>query len=433
MHEPPEPGSVTLLPAAVSGGFTLSDELILISDEEVFGFQRKRRPRRTAKSIRSDLLATLELGQYVVHADHGIAKFGGLIRREVDGVEREYLELQYLESDRILVPTDQLESVSRYIGPSESPPRLTRLGSQEWTSATRRVKRAVAEMAHDLLDLYAKRELAQGTAFEPDNAWQMEMEAAFEFVETTDQLEAIREVKADMESSKPMDRLICGDVGYGKTEVAVRAAFKAVMSGKQVAILVPTTVLAEQHGGTFRERISSSFPVRVEVLSRFRTDAEQGAIVDGIKSGEVDIVIGTHRVIQKDIKFKDLGLIIIDEEQRFGVEHKERLKMMREQVDVLSLSATPIPRTLQMSLTGIRDLSSVMSPPEERLPVKTYVTGWDDEIVHEAIDRELQRGGQVYFVHNRVHNMARAVANLQEIRPRRGYCGRPRTDARESA
>jgi transcription-repair coupling factor (superfamily II helicase) len=417
LEEPPEAGTVTLLPAAVSGGFMMSDDLILVTDEEVFGFQRRRRPRRTAKGIRADLLATLELGQYVVHADHGIAKFGGLTRREVEGVEREYLELQYLEGDRILVPTDQLESVSRYIGPSDGAPRLTRLGSQEWTHATRRVKRAVAEMAQDLLELYAKRELARGTAFPADNAWQMEMEAAFEFVETPDQLEAIREVKADMESEKPMDRLICGDVGYGKTEVAVRAAFKAVMSGKQAAILVPTTVLAEQHGETFRERISASFPVEIAVLSRFRSDAEQKGIVERIKSGDVDIAIGTHRLIQKDVEFKDLGLIIIDEEQRFGVEHKERLKRMREEVDVLSLSATPIPRTLQMSLTGIRDLSSVMSPPEERLPVKTYVTGWDDEIVHEAIDREIQRGGQVYFVHNRVHNMQRIVARLQELVP----------------
>ncbi|MGE3076296.1 MAG: transcription-repair coupling factor [Dehalococcoidia bacterium] len=416
MAEPPASGEIQLLPAALAGGFTLDEALTVISDSEVFGFRKRRRPSRNRTAIRADLVSTLEIGDYLVHADHGIARYNGLIRRSVDGVEREYLELQYAERDRLYVPADQLESVSRYVGPTDHPPSLTKLGSQEWVRAKRRVKQAVVELAQELLELYAKREMARGHAFAPDNAWQMEMEAAFPFVETQDQLDAIAEVKSDMENVKPMDRLICGDVGYGKTEVAVRAAFKAVTDGKQVAVLVPTTVLAEQHGATFRERVAG-FPVRVEVLSRFRTDQQQREIVAGIASGEVDIAIGTHRLVQKDVEFKDLGLVVIDEEQRFGVSHKERLKQMRAEVDSLVLSATPIPRTLQMSLVGIRDMSTVMTPPEERQPIRTYVLQWDDELLREAIDREMQRGGQVYFVHNRVHNIERIVTRLRNIVP----------------
>jgi len=416
LDSPPLPGTVTLVPLAVGGGFTLDERVILISDAEVFGFRKRRRPVRTRQGIKADLVSTLETGDYLVHADHGIARYGGLIRRRIDGTEREYLELQYAEGDRLLVPADQLDAVTRYVGPAEHPPSLTRLGSQEWTRAKRRVKQAVLELAQDLLELYAKREVAVGHAFAPDGAWQMEMEAAFPFVETPDQLEAIADVKADMERPRPMDRLICGDVGYGKTEVAIRAAFKAVADGKQVAVLVPTTVLAEQHGNSFRERVAG-FPVRVEVLSRFRSEQQQREIVRGISDGTVDIAIGTHRLLQKDVNFKDLGLVVVDEEQRFGVIHKERLKQMREEVDTLTLSATPIPRTLQMSLTGIRDMSTVMTPPEERLPIRTYVLQWDDEIIHEAIDRELQRGGQTYFVHNRVHNIERIVTRLREIVP----------------
>ncbi|HMO96132.1 MAG TPA: CarD family transcriptional regulator, partial [Tepidiformaceae bacterium] len=412
----PPVGSVTLLPLALSGGFTVGDELSVISDAEVFGFRKRRRPTRQRHGIRSDLVSTLEVGDYLVHADHGIARYGGLIRRSVENVEREYLELQYADNDRLYVPADQLESVSRYVGPTDHPPSLTRLGSQEWVRAKRRVRQAVVELAQELLELYARREVARGHAFPEDTAWQMEMEAAFPFVETNDQLQAISEVKSDMERARPMDRLICGDVGYGKTEVAIRAAFKAVMDGKQVAVLVPTTVLAEQHGATFRERVAG-FPVRVEVLSRFRSADQQRDIVGGIATGEVDIAIGTHRLLQKDVEFKDLGLVIIDEEQRFGVSHKERLKQMRAEVDSLTLSATPIPRTLQMSLVGIRDMSAVMTPPEERQPIRTYVLQWDDEILREAIDRELQRGGQVYFVHNRVHNIERIVTRLRSIVP----------------
>ena len=412
----PAAASITLVHAAASGGFLLGEELALISDEEVFGLRRRRRPQRKRAGVRPSLLTTLHVGDHVVHLDHGIARFGGLTRRSVDGVEREYLELQYAEGDRLYAPTDQLEAVSAYVGPSDRPPALTRLGSQEWARAKRRVRRAVAEIAQDLLELYARRAVAEGTAFEPDGPWQLEMEGAFAFVETADQLQAIAEVKADMESSRPMDRLIAGDVGYGKTEVAVRAAFKAVMAGRQVALLVPTTVLAEQHGETFRER-TAGFPVNVAVLSRFRSAKEQQEIVAGIADGSVDVAIGTHRVLQRDVAFKDLGLVVIDEEQRFGVVHKERFKQMRAEVDILTMSATPIPRTLQMSLAGIRDMSTVMTPPEERLPVRTYVTGWDDEIVREAIMREMERGGQIYFVHNRVQNIERVAARLRDLVP----------------
>lgn len=413
---PPRGGEIAVVPLAVAGGLTLEAQLILISDTEIFGFRKRRRPSRQRTGIRSDLISSIEEGDYLVHADHGIARFGGLVRRSIDGLEREYLELQYAQGDRLYAPVDQLEAVSRYVGPTGHPPSLTRLGSGEWSRARRKVRQAVVEMAQDLLELYAKREVAQGFAFPPDNAWQMEMEAAFPFVETPDQLEAIHAVKGDMERSRPMDRLICGDVGYGKTEVAIRAAFKAVMAGKQTGVLVPTTVLAEQHGATFRER-TAGFPVRVEVLSRFRSEQEQREIVTATARGEVDILIGTHRLLQKDVEFKDLGLVIIDEEQRFGVAHKERLKEMRAEVDFLTLSATPIPRTLQMSLAGIRDMSTVMTPPEERLPIRTYVMEWDDEIIHEAVDRELQRGGQVYFVHNRVHDIERVVARIRNIIP----------------
>jgi transcription-repair coupling factor (superfamily II helicase) len=412
----PGGGSVTLVPAALSSGIVTAAGTVLLSDAELFGFRKRRRPTRPKHGVRASLVESLEVGAYVVHADHGIARYGGLVRRSVDGIEREYLELQYAEGDRLYVPADQVEALGRYVGPSDHPPSLTRLGTQDWARSKRRVRQAVVEMAHDLLELYARRQLAAGHAFREDTAWQMEMEASFPFVETQDQLAAIAEVKADMERARPMDRLICGDVGFGKTEVAVRAAFKAVVDGKQVAVLVPTTVLAEQHGETFRER-TAGFPVRVEVLSRFRSPEEQRGILRGLAAGEVDIVVGTHRLLQKDVAFRDLGLVVIDEEQRFGVSHKERLRQLRSEVDTLTLSATPIPRTLQMSLVGIRDMSTVMTPPEERQPIRTYVMAWDDEILREAIERELQRGGQVYFVHNRVQNIERVARRVMDLVP----------------
>ncbi len=412
----PEAGTVVVTPATAGGGFLLGEALALVSDEEVFGLRRQRRPQRRRSGVTPGILATLRPGDFVVHIDHGIARFAGLTQRTSEGIEREYLDLEYAEGDRLLVPTDQLEAVSAYVGPSDRPPALTRLGSQEWARTKRRVQREVAEIARELLDLYARRAIAQGDACAADSPWQLEMEGAFPFVETPDQLQAIADVKADMEAPRPMDRLIAGDVGYGKTEVAVRAAFKAVTVGRQVAVLVPTTVLAEQHGQTFRERMSG-FPIEVAVLSRFRSAREQRAIVAGIAGGSVDIAIGTHRLLQRDVAFKDLGLVIIDEEQRFGVAHKERFRQMRAAVDTLTMSATPIPRTLQMSLAGIRDMSMVATPPEERLPVRTYVTGWDDEIVREAIVREIERGGQVYFVHNRVQTIERLALRLRELVP----------------
>jgi transcription-repair coupling factor (superfamily II helicase) len=416
--EPPA-GSVVVVQGSLPGGWLLaveSQEVMLLTDTEVFGFTKQRRapPRRGID--RRAFLAELKAGDFVVHVEHGIARFAGMARKAIEGHEREYLELHYAEGDRLFVPIDQLHRVSRYVGPGEHVPTLTRLGSQEWARAKERVRRAVADLARELLALYAAREVLSGHAFPPDSPWQVELEASFPYVETSDQLLAIRQVKQDMEQPRPMDRLVCGDVGYGKTEVAIRAAFKAVLDGVQVAMLVPTTVLAQQHFQTFSERLAT-FPLRVEMLSRFRSEAEQRRVLADLADGAVDIVIGTHRLIQKDVEFKNLGLAIIDEEQRFGVGHKEHLKQMRREVDVLTLSATPIPRTLYMSLGGIRDMSTMDTPPEERLPIKTYVAEFDERLIREAILRELDRGGQVYFVHNRVQSIDSVARRLREIVP----------------
>ncbi len=416
----PEPlPRLSLVRGSLGEGWRFSDDgsdLSLVTDTEIFGFVKQRRapPRRSLN--RDAFLADLTPGSYLVHIDHGIARFEGLVRMSVDGHEREYLELHYAESDRLFVPTDQLDRVSRYIGPSDRMPHPTRLGSGEWQRAKARVKRAVQVLARELLSLYAAREVLPGHAFPPDTAWQMELEAAFPYIETPDQLAAISAVKQEMQAPRPMDRLICGDVGYGKTEVAIRAAFKAAMDGKQVAVLVPTTVLAQQHYQTFTERLGV-FPVTVDVLSRFRSDAEQKQIVEKLEAGGIDIIIGTHRLLQKDVKLKELGLLVIDEEQRFGVAHKEHLKKMRREVDVLTLSATPIPRTLYMALGDIRDMSTMETPPEDRLPIKTYVSQFDDHLVRESISRELERGGQVYFVHNRVHNIDMIADKVRDTVP----------------
>ncbi len=416
---PAQLGHITLVPGSLPAGWSLADDgvgLDLLTDTEIFGFAKQRRVAPRPGVDRDAFLASLGEGAYVVHVDHGIARFAGLVRLTIDGHEREYLELHYAEGDKLYVPTDQLERVSRYIGPSDRPPHLTRLGTGDWQRTKQRVRRAVQRLARDLLALYAAREVLPGHAFAPDSPWQAELEASFPYVETADQMAAIAAVKRDMESPRPMDRLVCGDVGYGKTEVAIRAAFKAVMDGKQVAVLVPTTVLAQQHYRTFRERLAA-FPVRIEVLSRFRSEAEQKRIVEELAQGTVDIVIGTHRLLQKDVQFRDLGLLVIDEEQRFGVAHKEHLKKMRREVDVLTLSATPIPRTLYMALGGIRDMSTMETPPEQRLPIKTYISEFDERLLREAIMRELERGGQVYFVHNRVHNIELVAQRIREIVP----------------
>jgi transcription-repair coupling factor (superfamily II helicase) len=334
----------------------------------------------------------------------------------VDGIEREYLAVEYAEGDQLFVPVYQADRLTRYIGPDTHPPNPTRLGSPEWRTAKARVKEAVEEVAQDLLELYARRSVVEGHAFAKDAPWQKELEASFPYIETEDQLRVITEVKQDMETNKPMDRLICGDVGYGKTEVALRAAFKAVLDGRQVAILVPTTVLAQQHYHTFRQRLAP-FPVEVEMLSRFRTPQQQKDIIKRLEVGKVDIIIGTHRLLQGDVMFKDLGLLIIDEEQRFGVTHKETLKKMRTEVDVLTMTATPIPRTLYMTLTGVRDISTINTPPEERLPIITHVGPYSPWLVRQAILRELERGGQVFFVHNRVQTIGAMRSHLEKLVP----------------
>ena len=410
LKEIPAPGSITVLQttgAGLSEGHVLSidgHKLVVLSDAEIFGVAKQRRPQRRRSVTRERMLSELSPGDYVVHVEHGVGKFLGTGRTDRDDGEREYLMVEYAQRDKLYVPMDHLDRVTPYIASMDRPPTLTRLGTQEWRRAKERAARSTREMAGELLSLYANRELAEGNTFAPDTPWQAELEDSFPYEETPDQSTTIADVKADMEQSRPMDRLVCGDVGYGKTEIALRAAFKAVMDGKQVAVLVPTTVLAQQHYVTFSERLRA-FPVNVEVLSRFRTLREQRNIVDGLATGKIDICIGTHRLIQKDVVFKDAGLVIVDEEQRFGVAHKERLKQMRREVDVLTLTATPIPRTLHLSLAGVRDMSTIETPPEERLPIKTYVSEFSDELIREAIRRELDRQGQVFFLHNRVYNI----------------------------
>jgi len=433
--KPPPLRSLTIVQGTLAEGWVLLSPLFppkiggderegqqatccLLTDAEIFGWSRPlpRRVRRPRAVTPEAFFADMTPGDYVVHIEHGIGIFHGLVELTLDEVKREYLEVEYEGGDRLYVPVHQADRLSRYVGVSDRPPALHRLGTADWGQVKARAKRAVEDIARELLELYAAREVIPGHAFSPDHPWQAELEASFPYIETEDQLRAIEEIKADMEKPKPMDRLVCGDVGYGKTEVALRAAFKAVMDGKQVAVLVPTTVLAQQHYITFRERLKP-FPVEVEMLSRFRSRREQQEILTRLKAGLIDIVIGTHRLIQKDVVFKDLGLLIIDEEQRFGVTHKEKLKQMRKEVDVLTLTATPIPRTLYMSLTGVRDMSTIDTPPEERLPVKTHVGEYDETLIRKAILRELDRGGQVYFVHNRVQSIHLIARRLQRIVP----------------
>ncbi len=412
----PPPGSITIIRGSVDGGWVLDDRLTLVTDNELFGFVKQPRASKQGGPRRKWLLPQLSAGDYVVHVDHGIALFSGLIRMASRGIDGDYLVLEYAAGDKLYVPSERMDRITRYVGSGDQAPRLSRLRSREWQRTKRKVKESVEEIARELLDLYASRELAPGFAFSADSLWQHEMEASFPYVETPDQVEAIMAVKEDMERARPSDRLICGDVGYGKTEIALRAAFKAVMDNKQVAILVPTTVLAQQHLITFTERLQT-FPVRVEMLSRFCPPEKESEIIQGLASGTVDICIGTHRLLQKDIAFKDLGMVIIDEEQQFGVVQKEKLKQIRQELDTLALSATPIPRTLHMSLSGIRDMSIVETPPEDRLSVKTYVGAYDADLVRQVILRELERNGQVFFVHNRVQSIGIAANRLREAVP----------------
>ena len=412
----PLPGSLTLLQGLVSSGWSLRGDTHLFTDAEIFGFTKQQRLQKKRLVARHKIFAEIQPDDYVVHIEHGIGKFFGFTVIRNNDMDREFLILQYAGGDKLYVPTDQVDRVSRYVGGGEQPPTLSRLGTQEWTHTKEKVKEAVEEVAEDLLDLYASREVVPGFAFSRDTIWQRELEASFPYIETPDQITAQKEIKEDMEKNKPMDRLICGDVGYGKTEVAIRAAFKAVIDGKQVAVLVPTTVLAQQHYATFSERMKA-FPVKIESLSRFRTPKEQDSVVKRLSEGTVDICIGTHRLLQKDVQFKNLGLLIIDEEQRFGVVHKEFLKKMRQEVDVLTLSATPIPRTLHMSLVGVRDMSTMETPPEDRLPVRTYVTEYDERVIRDAVLRELERKGQVFFVHNRVQSIEIMADKLRHLIP----------------
>jgi len=413
-------------PAFVEGSITegwrvsLDDEshAHLISDSEIFGWERPhlRSKPRVAYQTPESTYADLTPGDWVVHVDHGIGRFAGLVRRMLEGIEREFLLVEYENRDQLFVPIHQSDRISKYLGPYGEPPKPSRLGGSEWVQTKQNVRQEVIKVAQDLLELYAKRLTAKGFAFSADQQWQKELETSFPYVETEDQLKAIEDVKKDMQIARPMDRLLCGDVGYGKTEVALRAAFKAVMDDKQVAVLVPTTVLAQQHFETFKQRLSA-FPVSVEMLSRFRTPREQDEIILKLVLGEVDIVIGTHRLLTADVTFKDLGLVIIDEEQRFGVTHKEHFKKLRTEVDVLTLTATPIPRTLYMALTGARDISIINTPPAERLPIITHIGPYSPRIVKQAILREMERGGQVFFVHNRVQTIEAMRSHVQSLVP----------------
>ena len=414
----PEQGEIQIVTGHLLNGFSIDaadgSTVSIMSDAEVFGIQKERRRIRKRPIRKGPALEQLKPGSYVVHIEHGVARFVGT---KVMGSEgQEYLVLEYAEDDKLYVPTDHLDRIQLYHGTADAAPKLTRLGTQEWNKARARAKRATEQLAGELIALYASRQVAAGFAASADTPWQDSLEDSFPYEETPDQLTTIEAVKADMESSSPMDRLVCGDVGYGKTEIALRAAFKAVQSGRQVAILVPTTVLAQQHLETFTDRLEP-FPVVVEMLSRFRSDRQQKDIIGKIADSSVDIVIGTHRLLQKDVRFKDLGLVIIDEEHKFGVSHKERLKQLRTQVDVMTLSATPIPRTLHMSLAGVRDMSTIETPPEERLPIKTYVSEDSDDLVREAILRELDRGGQVFYLHNRVKNIELVANKIQKLVP----------------
>ncbi|MCD6452138.1 MAG: transcription-repair coupling factor [Acidobacteria bacterium] len=411
------PGTIAITKGELVEGIRLPAlNLLILTSREIFPPERKKEVPRKGKSAFSFSLRELRVGDYVVHEEHGVGIFRGLTKMELGGEVAEFIEIEYRGGDKLYIPFDKLHLVHKYSSGEGAPPRIDKLGGSSFAKVKRRVKRAVRDMTRELLNLYAVRKAIKGYAFGPDTPWQREFEDAFPYEETEDQLIAIAEVKRDMEEEKPMDRLLCGDVGYGKTEVAMRAAFKAVMEGKQVAVLVPTTVLAFQHFRTFNERFRA-FPIRIEHLSRFRSRKEQKKIVEALAKGEVDIVIGTHRLLSADVKFRDLGLLIIDEEQRFGVAQKEKIKRMKKKVDVLTMTATPIPRTLNMALAGVRDLSIIETPPRNRLAIQTIVAKFSPELIQEAVERELRRGGQVYFVHNRVETIYSMGEYLSRLLP----------------
>jgi len=412
------PGAVISVPAEISAGFRLREpRLSLYAEEEIFGEERPSAAarRKPSEAFLSDL-RDLKLGDAVVHTDYGIGLFRGLKRVPVEGEEREFMEIEYADQKMLLLPVERFDLVQKYSGAEGVEPVLDRLGGAGWGRRKASVRKAMRDMTEQLLKLYARRSMADGFAFSKDSPWQKEFEDAFEYVETPDQAQAIADVKRDMQSEKPMDRLLCGDVGYGKTEVAMRAAMKAILDGKQVAVLAPTTILADQHFRTFKRRFSA-FPVEIELLSRFRSRQEQKAIVAKVAEGTVDILIATHRMLGKDLAFRDLGLLIVDEEQRFGVAQKERIKEWKASIDVLAMSATPIPRSLHLSLSGLRDLSIIETPPRDRLAIETQVVPSRPEIIREAIEAELERGGQVFYVHNRIESIGRVKQTLEELLP----------------
>ncbi len=409
-------GHVIILPGILNSGFDFpSIKYAVISDREPFGSKsRKKIEKKKGKAI--NVFTDLKAGDFVVHENHGIGQYIGIEKLKIDNTTRDYLHIRYSGNDKLYIPTDQLDMIQKYIGAEDKGPKLNKLGGTEWVKVKAKAKKAIEAMAMDLLKLYAERQQAVGFEFSEDTRWQKEFEDMFQYQETQDQLRCIEEIKKNMEDSRVMDRLLCGDVGYGKTEVALRAIFKCVMDNKQAAILVPTTILAQQHYNTCIQRFAN-FPVNIDVLSRFKTHAEQSRIIQNIKNGNVDIIIGTHRLLQNDVEFRDLGLLIVDEEQRFGVAHKEKIKSLKKNVDVLTLTATPIPRTLHMSLSGIRDISIIEEPPEERYPVQTYVMEYNEEVIKDAIAKEIARGGQVYYLHNRVRSIQKIAAKLKAMLP----------------
>ena len=413
------PGSVQIMQGNLQTGFELSiQKIAVITEEELFNKRVKKSTNRqklsNAERIKS--YSELKIGDYVVHVNHGIGKYLGIETLVINGIHKDYLHIRYQGTDKLYVPVEQIDLVKKYVGSEGKEPKIYKLGGTDWKKVKKKVQSSVQDIADDLIKLYAEREAAVGYAFSPDGDMQREFETSFAYQETDDQLRSIHEIKKDMERPRPMDRLLCGDVGYGKTEVAIRAAFKAIADGKQVAFLVPTTILAQQHYETMRERFQD-YPINIGLLSRFRSKKQQTDTIKGLKAGTIDIVVGTHRLLSKDIVYRDLGLLIIDEEQRFGVTHKEKIKKLKTNVDVLTLTATPIPRTLHMSMLGVRDLSVIETPPENRFPVQTYVMEYNGSLVREAIERELARDGQVYFLYNRVEDIERKAEEISMLVP----------------
>lgn len=410
---------VMVAEGSLSSGFECYDlNLIVIAGDELFApsVKKKRKLSSSFKQGEKVVFADLKIGDYVVHKSHGIGQFVGVNTLKADGIIKDYIKIRYRNDDMLYIPTNDLDSIRKYIGGGEAVPKINKLGSKEWENTKQKVKRNLQEVAKELMELYAKRQKIKGFAFSKDNEWQKQFEDSFPYAETEDQLRCIEETKKDMEQPRPMDRLLCGDVGYGKTEVAIRAAFKAVMDQKQVAYLVPTTVLANQQYESFKQRMED-FAIRVELLNRFRTKKEQDEVIRKLKLGEVDVVIGTHRILSKDVEFKDLGLLIIDEEHRFGVKDKEKIKQYKASIDVLTMTATPIPRTLHMSIVGVRDMSVIYEPPQNRRPVQTYVLEYDEEIIKEAITKELERKGQVFYLYNKVEGIERKAIQIENLVP----------------